>query len=62
MSCFSTSLRFDEHNVLGRNELSPSNINSVLTKVFDIEFKPEDNAGTRINSHRLGHGYTEVGN
>jgi len=62
MSCFSTSLRFDEHNVLGRNELSSSNINSVLTKGFDIEFKPEDNAGARMNYHRLLHGYTEVGN
>lgn len=62
MPCFSTSLRFDEHNVLGMNELSPSNINSVLTKGFDIEFKPEDNAGARMSYHRLGHGYTEDGN
>lgn len=62
MPCFSTSLHFDEHNVLGMNELSPSNINSVLTKGFDIEFKPEDNAGTGMSYHRLGHGYTEDGN
>lgn len=55
-------MHLDEHNVPVRNELSPSNINSVLAQVFDIEFKPEDNAGTRTNYHRLGRGYTEVGN
>lgn len=62
MSCFSTSLRFDELNVLGRNELSPSNINSVLTKGFVIEFKLKDSAGTRMNYYRLGHQYTEARN
>lgn len=53
---------FDELNVLGRNELSPSNINSVLTKGFVIEFKLKDSAGTRMNYYRLGHVYTEARN
>lgn len=34
----------------------------MLTKGFDIESKPEDNAGTRMSYHRLGRGYTEAGN
>lgn len=62
MPCFSTSLHFHELNVLGKNELSPSNINSVLTKGFVIEFKLKDNAGTRMNYNRLSHEYTEAGN